>query len=426
MALPQFYYPAPTPFRPKRQAFTGSSIAVGSSSGAGSGLFNAELRATQISLGGHFAFHVARNLSARAITVAMPATGGAYISSANNAAAAPWLEWQLPRALANRPDVIHINIGTNECGGGVVRTSTEIQTYRSQLQRGMDLCMASGVLPIFYTIPPRSAVANDTTNVLKFNEMLMDMCFKAGLPCVDFYRYVTQGSGAYVTNMCTEGTPIHPDGTALGAAVDAMMLDVMDLFPSGAPVASHSLSRSTAAAPTDNLVPGLFHGIGSVLPTNWARSSGADINTTISSWAPSGANAAGQKFIGNGMSLANTAQYTARSTVQDLTGQVPRGAAVQFAAWFALPTNANAASRAGLRFALNDAGSTPLYRSALLDGMSGTFATPTYIAIEVVQETLSTDGATPVNSMVVDIGHHAAVTANSTLQVANLSLRRVS
>lgn len=410
--------------RAARVAYSGTSIMVGSSNGAGGGAFRtSDLRAVHINMGGHLAFHIQRNLGLKAICVAMAATGGSYIAQANNVQANPWLEWQIPRVIANAPDFCFVNTGTNEMGGAALRTTAEMTLYEGQLRGGLAQLLAAGITPILMSIPPRSANANENTNVVTWNQIQAKVAASMGIPFVNFWRYVTGSNGAYLTNLSTEGTPIHPDGTGLRACVDAMAPEFTSLFSAGVVPQSHSNTRSTAASPTDNLIPGIFDGVASSIPTNWSRVAGADGNVTIASWAPSGASAAGQTFVGNGMKLTSTAQYTARSSVQDVSTQTPAGTLLQFGGWLALPTNANSGSLIGALLQMLDAGGTVVFRSALMRGVSGTYATPAYLAIEHLMPATDIAGSTPVTQLAVDIGHHAAVTANGELQLGHLSLR---
>lgn len=424
-----------------RMAYLGSSVQAGSGNQAGGASTNANQdfdpvnhRAYRVQLGGGMAFHTARCLSFRAVTVATPCTGGAYISSENNAAANPLLEWQLIRALANDPTHMSISIGTNEAGNaGVALTTTQLNTFTGQMRKVVKIAQAFGVIVIIQTIPPRVASSIESDNVDKINERWMRLCRERDCTLWDIYKYVATAARGWLANLSTDN--IHINGTALTTMMDQAIGDVITLFPGVLGTNPRSVTRSTAAAPTDDLLQGALNGIVNSAANTavttaipgypFTRSAGADANVTFTRVTGEGDEAAGQRWMGEMLKMATTNQALYRQTVQDYSTQLTPGDRITVAAWVANPVVGSDAARISLRFTFFDGPSVQSYRSTLIDGNPSAFAAEALIMIEVAVPALAPDLVTPITQLHWDMGHAGAVASTCELNVADFGATRI-
>jgi acyl-CoA thioesterase-1 len=115
---------------------------------------------------------------------------------------------RLPAVLAaEKPEIAVIMYGTND-----VRKQVAPAGYGKDLKAIIDLCLASGCIPIVSTIPPQ---LGQEAQVQAFNEAIRKLAGEARIPLVDFHAEILarQPGTAWDGTLLGKGD-VHPSGGA--------------------------------------------------------------------------------------------------------------------------------------------------------------------------------------------------------------------
>lgn len=272
------------------------------------------------------------------------AVGGSWISTQSagySNQAGPWLEWQIPRALANPVDMALISMGTNDLSvyTGAIITSGQLDTLFALIDQGTQQLLNAGIVPNYQLIP----LAGNSNRMLShyaFNNRMVKYAQSAGVLTHDLMSYTIGNTDAWIGACTTDN--VHPNATGASGIWAHLWDQLKDHFPGQSRGIAVRSPDANGATPRGNYIFGNL-GISSG-DGGWYNLSGSAGTKAMADWNYSGYNSGSQLFRGQGIKLTGTlvngqTAYVAGGIPVAIPYSDLRGKRCLFSGFYACPTN---------------------------------------------------------------------------------------